>query len=70
MFYHVSDTSVATTYLLSYWVLIIPNINLATIEPFNDPFTSSGSFTPNYIATGDKLCYGSVNQGIVIFYLI
>jgi hypothetical protein len=62
-FYHVADSSTTVTYLLSYFILSNINLPLTSLPPVS-AFPSS---PVNYQATGDKLCYGSVSQGVVIF---
>lgn len=62
MFYHVADSSVTVTYLLSYFILSNMKINPSSFQTIVNPFPPVGI---DYQATGDKLCWGSISQGVV-----
>lgn len=61
------------TYLLSFYVFSNSKILPTTIPTGSYNFPSSSSFVSNdliYLTTGDKLCWGSDSEGIVIILLI
>lgn len=61
-FYHIADLTYDITFLLSYWVYTNVDIDINRLPKYNgDSFTTLGA---NYGQTGDKLCYGSVSQGV------
>jgi len=66
MFYQVADSSTTVTYLLSYFILANIQIPITSLPTNAIPFPPSGI---DYGATGDKLCYGSVSEGLVKLFL-
>ena len=64
-FYHVADPSNGVTYLLSYFVLANLDIPVTSLSNLSVPFPAS---TVDFSRTGDKLCFGSVSEGLVIIY--
>jgi hypothetical protein len=68
LFYHVTSDSIATqTVLLSNWVFILPNLNVA--NQFGTAYTGATIPASTYPITAQKLCYGSSDIGIVIYFL-
>ncbi len=63
-----SATTPGETYLLAYYILSNSQINSANV-PNGGIYDFPNTFTPSadtYSSSGDKLCWGSVSEGIVI----
>lgn len=65
-FYHVTNSAKTVTMLIGSLIYRLPGKVLATA-----PLSSSYSFSPDYLASGNKLCYASNEvQGLVIMQFI
>lgn len=70
-FYHLADSTTTNSYLLSYFILSNTQIVLTGLQAYPTAPSSltipSTAFT-NY-GSGDKLCWGSQSEGIVIKFI-
>lgn len=60
-FYHVANSKMTSTVLISAWTYSMPKDFSAQVVP-----TAVGNMDLDYAETGDKLCYGSLEVELLV----